>query len=1400
MIISYTNAIPDQGVDKLRDDLTSLIGNLDQNLTDKFNGLDSRVAVLEKTGTLTISEVTVRNDDRTVEVTVLTTDHLPGTTVTFNVTDSNELTVSETAVLTSSDDDRQTASTILNVSTLVEGTINVVVSSQDKYGKARNDTLIRTYSPEATAVSIDTVELDAIQRTLLVGAVFDIGYPAEDILSMAGVTLTVTNAEDPADIIINELIPSGRQSGTSILTWEDVLLDTTAARLDILVKATDAYGEPVSALRSNLDSSALADSGIIINSATSDGREYTSTVKAYLWNAETAVVTISNSGGTVTKQITDATVSTTVPDNTDTVDYTGAKLYTWTIDSSSLAPEAIELTVTMTDSYTRTASEDTTIAYAPLGKVTNIANTINSAGKTINMSFTSEYVSIGSVVTLQLSSSVNGYSEVHELTMTDTGFTFSAIDVSSFPFGVIVQTLTVTDQIGNTAAWDSSVTLSDVQGDITLHISSNIDSYGDIAGISWQQTGVVTVDRVMATDSAGKVVEVTTVTTTPSGDVYTEFVDISTLKYGYVTLRIEGRDGANRPLSDTVVINYENKEGVVTLTSITFNPTTRIARVQGNYANLKQGALLQLVHWDQTDAAGKTTDNLLTIPDNGTAVFDKTFSYPYPDRTNISHQFKSIDAKEVSFLSVPVSANVGEQGSISLTASINSVTGTLSLSGSVNGSVPTGARVDISVGGASTLSSNTTVATNRSFSKSLALPSGNYGTYNITVTVTDQYGKDVSRSFSTSYTAVNGSISISSVGTATAGSTVTVSGTTSNVNANQTVDVKIRSNGSSTVRATGIASVNSSGNWSTTVNCGTSVPYGAITADAIVSDKGGTTRTASRNGNYAARNGTISASVVTRNLATGQLSIVVSGSDLKPSQTVTAYVREDGTDISRTATVRSDGVLSTTYTWTVTPDGSGMPDLDFRVSAKDNNNVTVTESINNIQWNNTSSVAVTAASIASGTANLTITGSVTNLPAGYRVKYIATDSSNRQAVVNGTTPSAGSNGAVALSGTVNISGLGNGNITAKIEVVDQQGVTRSATKFTSWTGNARIDPGSPTLSYASNGTATMSMTFSHSGTWKAGSSWGVVINQFSSNTDSSATATQSVPFTVTNVSSTLIKVTWTLSTSAPHGSQYQPVVSRIDAAGNTKSQAAPSFTRTYLTFARAAYFTKNPVYVGKAANGESEFEFAIGNFLTWGNYTGMSPSVSYTSPSNRSNTLYATVRNTATSGFTKTFRFTISDVTVPGSYPIKVEWVTAQSTAGATKYLTKTLTHLKEEDAQLNLTDFTLVTRYSGGARPILIVDGFNARGKLVASSASGKTVSVTFVNDNPQMGEAVTYTDTTDSYGSFAVLNAGRSTVGVVPGTLINASATCNYNGTLLRSNIRGQVVPNDTGGLDPV
>lgn len=1399
MIISYTKAIPDQGVDKLRDDLTSLIGNLDQNLTDKFNNLDSRVAVLEKTGTLTISEVTVRNDDRVVDVTVLTTDHLPGTTVTFNVTDSNELTVSETAVLTASDDDRQTASTTLNVATLTEGTINVVVSSQDKYGKVRNDTLIRTYSPEATAISIDTVDLDAIQRTLLIGAIFDIGYPAEDLLTLANATLTITNSEDSGDVIINELVPTSRQDGTSILVWSDVLLETTAGRLDILIKATDAYGEPATALRSNVNSSALADSGIDVISAVSDARDYTATIEAYLWNAETATVTIANTGGSVSKQITDATVSTTVPDNTGSVDYTGAKLYTWTIDSSSLAPEAIDLTVTMSDSYSRTASEDTTIAYAPLGKVVNTANTINSAGKTINMAFDSEYISIGSVVTVQLSSSVNGYSESHEVTMTDTSFSFNALDVSAFPFGVIVQTLTVTDQIGNAVAWDSSVTLSDVQGDVTMDASSTINSYSDIATIAWQQTGVVTVDRVMATDSAGKVVEVTTVTTSPTGDVYTELVNISELKYGYITLRIEARDGANRPLADTTVIDYNNEEGVVNFTSIEFNPTTRVARIRGDYDNLKAGELLQLVHWDQTDEAGKTTDNLLTVENNGAATFDKTFSYPYADSTDINHQFKSTDAKDNAFLSVPLGTNVGEQGNIDLNVAIDSVTGIMTVSGSVNGSVPTGSRVDIAVTGESTLSSNTTVATNRSFTKTLALPSGRYGSHTVTVTVTDQYSKDVTDTATAVYSAVNGSISVDAVGTATAGSTVSASGSTLNVQANQTVNVEIMSTGSSVVRASGIASVSSNGHWSTSINCGTSVPYGAITVRATVLDKGGTSRSDTRNGNYTARTGTISASVVTRNLATGQLSINISGSNLKPNQTITAYVREDGGDIARTTSTNSSGGLNQTLTWTVTPDGSGMPDLDFRVSAKDNNNVTASEAINNIQWNNTSSVAVTSANIASGTPNLTISGSVTNLPAGYAVKYIATDNDGRQAVLNGTTPSADTGGGVSLSGTVNISALANGNITSKIIVVDQQGVTRSAQRFTSWVGNASISPGSPTLSYNSSGTATMTMTFSHQGMWKAGSNWSVTMTQFSSDSDSSA-STVSVSTSVSNVSSTLVKVTWTLAASSAHGAQYRPVISRVDASGATRSEAAPSFTRRYLTFSRKAYFTKNPVYVGKAANGESEFEFAIGNFLTWGNYTGLVPSVSYTSPSNRNNTLYATARVTANSGFTRTFRFSIADVTVPGSYPISIEWVTGQSTLNSTAYLRKSLTHLKEEDAQLNLTDFTLVTRYSGGARPILIVDGFNARGKLVASSASGKTVSVTFVNDTPNMGEAVTYTDTTDSYGSFAVLNAGRGTVGVVPSSLINASATCNYNGTLLRSNIRGQVVPNDTGGLDPV
>lgn len=1397
MSISYRKAVPDHGVDALGVELRALIGNLSTNLNGKINDLNVRVAELEQTGTITISSIVINNTNRTATVSVIASDHTPGTTVGVNITDTtNNSEAKDATLVVNPEGDRQVATVTLPISALAAGSLTIVISSQDMFGKAHTDTAVRPYSPVATSITVTNLELDPRRRLVSLGVTLDIGYPGSTLLAKSQAKLTVTDANNPSTVILSARVPTGQAGSTNKLLWTGIELPTTATSMNFKITAVDAYGDAATGSRNGVAAEGFDKAGVVANEATVNNTTYMATIKAIVWSPKTATLKLSNSGGTI--NLNDATArktNTIEGPKVPGVSYTGAKSYIWTVDVKSLGAEPIDVEVGLTDTHGRTDSSVTVISYAPLGTVNVTANNVNSAAKTLTTKMTTKYVSVGQTATMTLSSAINGYSETVTAKVVNGTTSFPVTNLSAFPYGRINQSITVVDQVGKIASWDGNATFSDVQGDIQLNTgTTKVDSVAETATVKWSITGVVTVDRVSVTDVNGKRIEQTNVSTVESGGVFTEVLDVSTLAYGNVTIKVEGRDGGNRALSDNIAKAFLNKDGTITVSGITANPNTRTFSLTGSFKNLAASSLIQVVHYPAGSSGSATTANLLTASGDGT--ISRSFAYSYPDKTDISYYLKGTDVKGASVQTPLAAAYTGEVGTLTLDASVNSVTGIMSISGLANTSINSGTTVTISITGPSTLSSTTTVISNLTYSKSVQLPSGKHGNYTVKVSATDRYGATATTTKTgVAYQSVNGAIAITGVGSNGEASTLTVTGTKSNIPAGRTITLRVTEKGSSSVRETvTYVTPNTSGIWSKVINISgpvhaRSVPYGNVTVTAEVTDSGGTVRRGSRDGVYSAPAGSLDLSIVSKDIINGYLRIRYSWTNLIEATSMNMVAKVDGKPLYYNPKANTS-TGSGEFTFNIINPGSN-PDIDITARSLDYNNSTVKDEINNIPWDNSSVITITSLSIPTGTDNLTFAGKMTKVGKGHKVVLkgqLTSGGATVSAIVYTTAADTG-NGA-PFSASVGLKSLGNGTVRGTATSGDKGGVTRSSSSTTVWSGNGTITPSAGYMVYNSNPSsgATVVGKATISGIWSSGQS------TFTAKTyayDNKADTSRSLVHTQTvSPSGNTVQSSYAVSNGGSnHGRQFEVEFSRRDAAGNVIT-ATNKNERETLTFSAPARFYDLPKYKGPSANGGSTYTYTILCYLEYGKYRWLSPLTRHSRPGN--GTLISVAeRLVRWNGFAAYFEFDIDDRSLVGNYPIEVTWLTSRTTAAKEDLIRATATHVKEEDASLFLSAFGLRVTWR---RDNPYMTGMYARGNLTASSPSGRTVYCRFWADWGSKPET-TYTATTDANGSWSIETSGMDGVIAPSDEVIRARANCVYSGKTITSNQRSVVVPRPRG-----
>lgn len=1397
MIESYRKAIPDHGVDRLEQELRALIGDLGNNLTDKINGLDVRVSTLEQTGTMAISAAVVNNDNRTISIAVIATDHTPGTSVTFNITDSNNNVATGSEVLVANRaGDKQLASTVIPIATLESGTLNVVATSTDEYGKTRTDTVIRTYSPVATALTVETVDVDFIQRKASISVNFNTGIPITDLLTASQAKLTITDSSN-GNVIIENVAPSRGMSSLPVLIWDDVNLDTNASEININIDSVDAYGEQAIGERLNVDIAEINEAGVIITTGTANNETYYVNLEAVLWHSDNASATITNSGDSRTVNGNLATVVPYVGNDPD-LDYTGAKKFTWVISAEKLAPETITATVNSTDTLGRSKTATRSIPYAPLGRLDLDWNSVNSAAKTLELIFDTVYISIGQTATVNLSSAVNGYSETHTVTVDQIPFEFDTIDLSGFPFGRINQQVTVLDRLGNTVTWDGFAMFADVQGSLTW-ASSGVSSASDRATARWKQTGVVTVDRVIATDVAGVSVVEDEIVTTPNdgSDVFKVDLDISTLRYGNITITVEGRDGANLPLTLTNVEQYTNEEGVLEVTSIEFNPNTSTMRIKGRYDNIKASTgvtgPIQFIHRREGGAGAWTTDELLWPENNVLRGFDKTLPYSYPDGQVIEYYLKSLDIKDNVVTSDVGTATTGSSGSISLSGDIDNVEHTLDLSASTNSSVALGSQITITISGAINLTSTMQVTSSTS-SKQVTLPAI-YGDITVVASVTDIYGEVItSNSLSRRHDDVNGGLTITEVSTRTPSSKVRVKGTVSNVANGSTVNISLMEQGSSTVRSSATATVSGGAFLADVVVTGgvanPVLPYGTITAKASVTDLGGSIVSDTKNGRWSAAAATINASVVSRDLVNGKVKIATSFTNGRIGSNLDTSIKVNGKTIRYGIEVSSiNGSFEKTFDIGGHLDANN--DIDYQATVHDYNGGSEVARINNIPWDNSSTISITSVTRPVTGNEVTVKGRITNVPSGWPVKAIGVKSNPSQSTSyhNGTTTAADTGGGAPFSITFPIKVLSNGTVIIKVFTDDQRGIQRTAETSHTWDGHGEIDVKDGFMSFPADRSVVV-VDADLSNKWGATPNYKAELLVYNSDTDTSGTVVRTATFGSTSAAeytlswqdSNTLRARFFLSRTEYHGCQFRVRFSATDAAGYNVSDVGGD--RGTLTNASKVSFPTSITTNGlHPQTGESLFRLRIQNHVPYATYGDTYPTITYTTPSGQ--TLSATPVFTNKENGNYYYSFSVADTSQSGTYNITAKLTTARSTASQKDIITTSISHVKEEPAELTTSSFYVRTRVI--VNNIEVVDSIHMSGILDAANPANKTVYATLTDE---FTNSSTFTDLTDSTGRWGIRVNGPGGLRIQNRTVLSCSAKVTYAGREIKAPTRSTTV----------
>ncbi|QXP57703.1 gliding motility-associated C-terminal domain-containing protein [Cellulophaga sp. HaHa_2_95] len=989
-------------------------------------------------------------EDGDVTISGTTTDVEDGQTVTVTFDDGTNPVVTTTATVTGN----TWTATDADISGLDNGNITITADVTDVALNPATDTETIVLDNTLPTIDITTpIEGDGIVNTAEDGDV-TISGTTTDVEDGQTVTVTFNDGTNP------------------IVTTTATVTGNAWTATDADISGLDNGNITVTADVTDVALNPATDNEIVILDNTTPTIDITTPIEGDgIVNAtEDGDVTIS---GTTTDVEDGQTVTVTFNDGTNPVVTTTAIVTgnTWTAtdaDISGLDNGNITVTADVTDVALNPATDTETIGLDNTLPTIDITTPIEGDGIVnatedgdVTISGTTTDVEDGQTVTVTFD---DGTNPVVTTTATVTGNTWTATDadISGLDNGNITVTVNVTDLVGNPATDNETIALDNTTPTINITTPIEVDDIvnatedGDVT-ISGTTTDVEDGQTVTVTFNDGTNPVVTT-TATVTGNAWTATdADISGLDNGNITVTADVTDVALNPATDNEIITLDNTTPIIDITTpiegdgIVNATEDGDVTISGTTTGVEDGQIVTVTFNDGTNPVVTTTatvnpDGSWTATDadisglnNGTItvkadVTDVALN-PATDNDPITLDNSAPAIDITTPIEVDDIVNAAEDGDVTISGTTTDVeagqTVTVTFDDGTNPVVTTTA----------------TVNPDGSWTAADADISGlNNGTITVKADVTDLVlnpatdNDPITLDNSAPAIDITTPVEVDDIVNALEDGDVTISGTTTDVEAGQIVTVTFDDGTNPVVTTT--ATVNPDGSWTAADADISGLNNGTITVKADVTDIA--MNPATDNDPITLDNTLPTIDITTpievddivNAVEDGDVTISGTTTDVEAGQTVTVTF-DDGTNpvVTTTATVNPDG------SWTAADaDISGLNNGTITVKADvtdlvlnpatDNDPITLDNSAPAIDI--TTPIEVDDIVNAAEDGDVTISGTTTDLEAGQTVTVTFDDGTNPVVTTTATVNPDGS----WTAADADISGLNNGTITVKADVTD----------------------------------------------------------------------------------------------------------------------------------------------------------------------------------------------------------------------------------------------------------------------------------------------------------------------------------------------------------------------------
>ncbi|MGJ8734466.1 MAG: beta strand repeat-containing protein, partial [Cellulophaga sp.] len=805
--------------------------------------LENSVPTIDITTPIEGDDIVNAAEDNDVTISGTTTGVEDNQTVTVTFNDGTN-TMTTTATVTGN----TWTATDADISGLINGPINVTADVTDIALNPATDNDPIILDNTVPTIDIDTpIEGDDIVNTT-----------EDKNVTISG---TTTDVEDNQIVTVTLSDGSNTVTTTAIVTgnvWTAADADISGLNngpITVTADVTDVALNPAT------DNEAITLDNILPSINITTPIEVDDIVNA----AEDGDVTIS---GTTVGVEDNQTVTVTFSDGTNTITTTATVTgNAWTAadaDISSLTNGTITVTADVTDVALNPASDndpitlDNTIPTIDITTPIEVDDIVNAAEDgDVTISGTTTDVEAGQTVTVTFDDGTNPVVTTTATVNPDGSWTATDADISSLTNGIITVTADVTDVALNPATDNDPVTLDNTIPtiDITTPIEGdnivNAAEDGDVT-ISGTTTDVEAGQTVTVTfDDGTNPVVTTTATVNPDGSWTATDADISMLNNGTITVTADVTDVALNPATDNDPVTLDNTIPTIDITTpIEVDDIVNAAEdgdvsISGTTTDVEAGQMVTVTFDDGTnpvvtttatvnpDGSWTATDADISMLNNGTVTVtaDVTDVALNPatdnDPVTLDNTIPTIDI--TTPIEVDDIVNAAEDGDVTISGTTTDVeagqTVTVTFDDGTNPVVTTTATVN---------PDGSWTATDADISML------NNGTITVTADVTDvalnpaTNNDPITLDNTIPSIDITTPIEVDDIVNAAEDGDVTISGTTTDVEAGQTVTVTFDDGTNPVVTTT--ATVNPDGSWTATDADISMLNNGTVTVTADVTD------------------------------------------------------------------------------------------------------------------------------------------------------------------------------------------------------------------------------------------------------------------------------------------------------------------------------------------------------------------------------------------------------------------------------------------------------------------------------------------------------------------------------------------------------------------------------------